>query len=214
LEVRRQGKGSATKGERNGAVVNAKVLLTTTFVASTVFAQGPAPAPIAPPSTATPGAPADVSVKQRPTLTPEEMVNQSREYAKNMADVLKRIQTLQDQAKREKDIIRLNCVTDKVVQVRVNMSIAEQSMASLQEAVTRADEGERTHEFTRLTIVNQKVQVLGAEAENCIGEDLSFVGATKVDIEIDPNIPQYDPTQPPAPGIDIERPGEASPLTG
>ena len=196
-------------------MVNAKVLLTTTFVASTVFAQGPAPAPIAPPSAggATPGA-ADVSVKQRPTLTAEEMVNQSREYAKNMNDVLKRIQTLQDQAKREKDIIRLNCVTDKVVQVRVNISIAEQSIAALQEAVTRADEGERTHEFTRLTIVNQKVQVLGAEAENCIGEDLSFVGATKVDVEIDPNIPTYDPTQPPAPGIDIDRPGEASPLTG
>jgi hypothetical protein len=196
-------------------VVNAKVLLTTTFVASTVFAQGPAPAPIAPPSAggATPGA-ADVSVKQRPTLTSEEMLNQSREYNKNMNDVLKRIQVLQDQAKREKDIIRLNCVTDKVVQVRVNISIAEQSIAALQEAVTRADEGERTHEFTRLTIVNQKVQVLGAEAENCIGEDLSFVGATKVDVEIDPNIPQYDPTQPPAPGIDIERPGEASPLTG
>ena len=192
-------------------MVNAKVLLTTTFIASTVFAQGPAPAPIAPPSA---GAPADVSVKQRPTLTPEEMVNQSRDYAKSMNEVLKRIQVLQDQAKRDKDIIRLNCVTDKVVQVRVNISIAEQSIASLQEAVTRNDEGERVHEFTRLTIVNQKVQVLGAEAENCIGEDLSFVGATKVDVEIDPNIPQYDPTQPPAPGIDIERPGEASPLTG
>ena len=198
-------------------MVNAKVLLTTTFVASTVFAQGPAPAPIAPPSAggATAGAgAADVSVKQRPTLTAEDMVNQSREYAKNMNEVLKRIQVLQDQAKREKDIIRLNCVTDKVVQVRVNISIAEQSMAALQEAVTRADEGERTHEFTRLTIVNQKVLVLGAEAENCIGEDLSFVGATKVDVEIDPNIPIYDPTQPPGPGIDIERPGEASPITG
>ena len=196
-------------------MVNAKVLLTTTFVASTVFAQAPAPAPIAPPSAggATPGA-ADVSVKQRPTLTSEEMVNQSREYTKNMNDVLKRIQVLQDQAKREKDIIRLNCVTDKVVQVRVNISIAEQSIAALQEAVTRADEGERTHEFTRLTIVNQKVLVLGAEAENCIGEDLSFVGATKVDVEIDPNIPVYDPTQPPGPGIDVERPGEASPFTG
>ena len=192
-------------------MVNAKVLLTTTFIASTVFAQGPAPAPIAPPSA---GGPADVSVKQRPTLTPEEMVNQSRDYAKSMNEVLKRIQVLQDQAKREKDIIRLNCVTDKVVQVRVNISIAEQSIASLQEAVTRNDEGERVHEFTRLTIVNQKVQVLGAEAENCIGEDLSFVGATKVDVEIDPNIPQYDPTQPPTPGIDIERPGEASPLAG
>src|SRR5262245_42944021 len=142
------------------------------------------------------------------------MVNHTSEYAKNMGEVLKRIQVLQEQAKREKDIIRLNCVTDKVVQVRVNISIAEQSMAALQEAVTRADEGERIHEFTRLTIVNQQVLVLGAEAENCIGEDLSFVGATRVDVDVDPNIPTFDPTQPPAPGIDIERPGEASPLAG
>jgi hypothetical protein len=195
-------------------VVNVKALLTTTFVASTVLAQGAAPTPIAPPSAGGPAGAVDISVKQRPTLTPEEMVNQAKDYGRNLNEVLKRVQTLQEQAKREKDIIRLNCVTDKVVQVRVNISIAEQSMAALQEAVTRADEGERTHEFTRLTIVNQKVQVLGAEAENCIGEDLSFVGATRIDVEVDPNIPQYDPTLPPAPGIDIERPGEASPLTG
>jgi hypothetical protein len=189
------------------------------FMASTVFAQGPAPspAPIAPPSAGTPGAApgtADISVKQRPMLRPEEMVGQAKAYFQSMNAVQVRVQGLLDQSKKEKDIIRLNCVTDKLVQVRVNMNIAEQSMAALQEAVTRADEGERTHEFTRLTIVNQKVQVLGAEAENCIGEDLSFVGATRVDVEIDPNIPQYDPTKPPAPGIDIERPGEASSMMG
>jgi hypothetical protein len=55
---------------------------------------------------------------------------------------------------------------------------------------------------------------LGAEAENCIGEDLSFVGATRVDVDVDPNIPQNDPTQPPAPGIDIERPAEATSIAG
>ena len=191
--------------------MKAKLLLTTTFMASTVFAQGSAPTPISPPSA---GTPVDLSVKQRPTLTGDEMITQSKDYFRGMGEVLKRVQTLQDQSKREKDIIRLNCVTDKVVQVRVNLNIAEQSMAGLQESIAKADEGERTHEFTRLTIVNQKVLVLGAEAENCIGEDLSFVGATRVDVEVDPNIPQYDPTQPPGPGINIDRPGEASPLTG
>ena len=63
------------------------------------------------------------------------MVNQSKDYFKSMNEVLKRIQTLQDQSKREKDIIRLNCVTDKLVQARVNMNIAEQSMATLQESI-------------------------------------------------------------------------------
>ena len=190
-----------------------KLLLATIFIGGSVFAQGTT-APSSPTVPVVPPGSADLSVKQRPTLTPAEMVNQSKDYFKSMGEVLKRVQTLQDQSKRDKDIIRLNCVTDKLVQVRVNMNIAEQSMAALQEAMTRADEGQRTHEFTRLTIVNQKVLVLGAEAENCIGEDLSFVGATRVDVEIDPNIPTYDPTQPPAPGIDIERPGEASPMTG
>ena len=77
-------------------------------------------------------------------------------------------------------------MTDKLVQARVNVNIAEQSMATMQESIARNDQGDQTHEFTRLTIVNQKVTVLGAEAENCIGEDLSFVGATRVDVEVDP----------------------------
>jgi hypothetical protein len=161
-----------------------------------------------------PAGQADIAVKQRPVLTPQEMVSQAKEYFKNMNDVLKRISMLQDQSKRQKDIIRLNCVTDKLVQSKVNLTIAEQSMVALQESIARADEGGRTHEFTRLTIVNQKVLVLGAEAENCIGEDLSFVGATRVDVEIDPSLPQVDVTQPPTTVIDIERPGAASPVRG
>jgi hypothetical protein len=181
------------------------MLLATTFIAGTVFAQGPAPGPAV-----NGGGQADLSVKQKPTLTPQEMVTQATDYFRAMNEVLKRIQLLQEQSKRQKDIIRLNCVTDKLVQAKVNINIAEQSMASLQENITRADEGGRTHEFTRLTIVNQKVQVLGAEAENCIGEDLSFVGATRVDVDVDPNIPQTDPTRPGDPHVDIDRPGEAS----
>jgi len=99
---------------------------------------------------------------------------------------------------------------DKEVQAKVNFGIAEQAFTALQENVARADEGGRTHEFTRLTIINQKVMVLGAEAENCIGEDLSFVGATRVDLDIDPNIPQDDPTQPGVPTTPIDRPPAAS----
>jgi hypothetical protein len=194
-------------------VVKTKLLLTTIFMGSTVFAQGPATEGPAVPGSP-PGSAVDLSVKQRPTLTPADMVNQSKEYFTGMGAVVKRIQTLQDQAKREKDIIRLNCVTDKLVQARVNVNIAEQSMATMQESIARNDQGEQTHEFTRLTIVNQKVTVLGAEAENCIGEDLSFVGATRVDVEVDPNIPTYDPTQPGSPFIDITRPPEASPIGG
>lgn len=189
-----------------------KLLLAATFVASATLARdGGAAAPAGTPAA---GSQADIAVKQRPTLTPQEMVKQAKEYFKNMNDVLKRVTLLQEQSKRQKDIIRLNCVNDKLVQAKVNLTIAEQSMAALQENISRADEGGRAHEFTRLTIVNQKVLVLGAEAENCIGEDLSFVGATRVDVEIDPSLPQIDVTQPPTTIVDVERPGAASPTKG
>jgi hypothetical protein len=189
-----------------------KLFLAATFVASAALARdGGAAAPAATPAA---GAQSDAAVKQRPTLTPQEMVKQSKEYFKNMHDVMKRITLLHEQSKRDKDIIRLNCVNDKLVQTKVNLTIAEQSMASLQEKIARADEGGRAHEFTRLTIVNQKVLVLGAEAENCIGEDLSFVGATRVDVEIDPSLPQTDVTAPPTTIVDVERPPPASPSNG
>ena len=192
-----------------------RLLLTTLLFGSSVFAQTAPPGtpPAAPPATVTApaaGAEVDISVKQRPNLTPQEMLGQGQDYFRSINEIIKRMQVLQETAKRQKDIIKLNCVTDKLVQAKVNLNIAEQSMTSLQESIARADEGGRTHEFTRLTIVNQKVLVLGAEAENCIGEDLSFVGATRVDVEIDPSIPVTDPTQPGGPVVSIERPPEAS----
>lgn len=200
-------RGSA---ERNGVVArNKKLILTSAFSASVLaIAGGGVFAAVGEP--AAPNQ-ADIAVKQRSQLSPQEMVKASNDYFKNMHETLKHIQSLQEQSKRQKDIIRLNCVTDKLVQSKVNITIAEQAMAALQESISRSDEGGRTHEFTRLTIVNQKVQVLGAEAENCIGEDLSFVGATRIDVEIDPNLPQTDPTLPPAGIIDIIRPPQASP---
>lgn len=169
---------------------------------------------LAVPGDSAPAAGGDIAVKQRPVLTAQEMMSQSKEYFRGMQDVVRRISELQDQSKRQKDIIRLNCVTDKLVQSRVNVTIAEQSMSALQETIGRADEGGRAHEFTRLTIINQKVLVLGAEAENCIGEDLSFVGATRVDVDVDPSLPQIDVTTPPAGVIDITRPPFASPVAG
>lgn len=181
-----------------------KLVLGTLLASTTVAAQPNAGG--GPAMTADGTREVDLSVGQKPTLTTEEMISQAKEYQQGMGQVLKRIQVLQEGARKQKDIIKLNCVADKLVQAKVNVSIADQAMTSLQENVARADEGGRTHEFTRLTIINQKVTVLGAEAENCVGEDLSFVGATRVDLDIDPNIPQTDPTVPGTPVLDVTRP--------
>ncbi len=90
--------------------------------------------------------------------------------------------------------------------------VAESATTALHEAIARGDDGARQHEFTRIGLTYQKVQVLGTEAENCIGEDLTFVGQTEVKVDVDPSIPETDPTREAKPEPVIERPPVASPF--
>jgi hypothetical protein len=155
---------------------------------------------------------AGIDFRKTVTLTPAETLTQSRDYYRKMQDVQKRIFGLDAKAKKDKDMVKLNCVGDKLTQVKGHMTVSDQSMASLQGAINRGDDGARQHEFTRLTILYQKVVTLGTEAEQCIGEDVSYVGATTVEVDIDPSIPVTDPTQPDLPIPDVGRPPEASPF--
>ncbi len=174
-------------------------------------AGGTAPSGTVPPAGGPAGAPSgEVSVPKKANLGSQDMLTQAREYRARVQDILLRVQTLQEQARKQKDIIRLNCLADKLVQAKVNLNIADQAIASIQESIGRKDEASILHEFTRITIVHQKAQVLGAEGEACVGEDLSFVGATKVEVQIDPDIPNVD-TTPTFARAPIDRPSQASP---
>jgi hypothetical protein len=154
----------------------------------------------------------DLTFRQQANLTPQEMLTRGQEDLNSMQAGLKRVVQLQELARKQNDIIKLNCVNDKLVQIKAAINIGEQSMTDLHEAIARNDEGSRVHAFTKLTIVTQKVLVLVQEAENCVGQDLSFVGETTVETEIDPNVPPDDPTQAPMPTASTDRPPEASPF--
>jgi hypothetical protein len=111
---------------------------------------------------------------------------------------------LQEVARKEKDVIKLNCVNDKLLQLKQLMNIADQARTNLEEAIARKDEEARYHEFGRITIASQQAQVLGSEAENCVGEDLTFLGPTQVIVD-EPELPD-DPTVPVGPDFPIVEP--------
>ncbi len=155
---------------------------------------------------------AGIDFRKTVTLSPQETLSQAKDYYKKMLETQKRITLLQAKARKDKDVVKLNCVNDKLTQVKGHMVVSDQSMASLTADLAKGDDAGRQHQFTRMTILYQKVVTLGTEAEQCIGEDVSFVGATRVDVEIDPSIPPTDPTEPPLPVPDVQRPPEASPF--
>jgi len=144
------------------------------------------------------------------TLTPSETLAQSKDFINKMQDSVRRIAQLQELARKQKDIIKLNCTNDKMLQVKGHLTVGDQAMTSLQEAMAKNDDDARQHEYTRVTILYQKVLVLGTEAENCIGEDLSYVGSTNVTLDIDPSIPIADVTAFAVPTSAVERPPAAS----
>lgn len=190
-----------------------KILVGATFFSQMAMAQTPAqPAGGANDPAATPPPSVDVTVPQRADLSPQDMLTQAQTYRVNMLQTTQRLNQMVEESRRQKDVIRLNCLTDKVVESNANMNILEKALLSLQDAAARNNQADATHEFTRVTIVNQKVQILGAEAEGCVGEELQFVGATKVDVEVSPDVRDDDTTQPTQVDPGFERPPAASPF--
>jgi chromosome segregation ATPase len=153
-------------------------------------------------------------MEQKSTITGAEMLDHGREYRRQMESIALQVQVQAEQAKAEKDVIRLNCLLDKLTQVKVNVNIMDQTLQALQDDISRNDESGELHEYTRITIVNQKAQVLRTEADACVGAETSYVGRTKLVVESPPGLDAtVDQPAPAAPPISIvDRPLVASPF--
>jgi len=176
---------------------------------------GPVPVPPAPGAAAPAATPApaiEPAAPLQPTMTGDQMLKQGQEYRREIEKIKLAMQTQVEQAKQDKDVIRLNCLLDKLTQLNVNANIMDQALQSLQQSVARNDTSGQLHEYTRITIVNQKVQVLSTEADACVGAETNYIGPTRVTVEVPPGlqegVDQVPPIQPPVTAID--RPPPAS----
>jgi hypothetical protein len=147
------------------------------------------------------------------TVSPAEMLQQGREYRSQVEAIGLQMQNQVQQAKADKDVIRLNCLLDKFTQLKVNGNMMDQALQSLQDMISQRDEGAQLHAYTRITIINQKVQVLRTEADACVGTETNYVGPTKIYVEVPPGITSGTDDPPPAepPVVIIQRPPAGSP---
>ena len=117
---------------------------------------------------------------------------------------LRHIQHLQALARKEKDVIKLNCVNDKLVQVKPYMNMADAGEAEL----PMASESTRMSVFEGIQQAVENVRLLREEADQCIGEPVQ-TGGDSSNSFTGPNAPD-DPTRG-FEGPPIEAPGYASP---
>jgi hypothetical protein len=144
-------------------------------------------------------------------LSGSEQIKQSDRFLKRMKAHLRRGFELLEQARTEKDIVKLNCVNERLASIKGLLKISEQADIALQEAVSRRDKESGDHEFTKISIAYQKVESLGVEVENCAGEALRYSGDTRVEVNVE-GVPEEDTTQPTIDEIVDSAPPAASPL--
>jgi hypothetical protein len=114
--------------------------------------------------------------------------------------ILARVSNLLKEARAAKDVVQLNCINEKLVQIKGLLKISENASVKMYEAISGAQEDTINHEFTKITVAHQRCVTLGAEAEQCVGEIAVYTGQTEVTVEIDEDIPENDPTLPPPVG--------------
>src|SRR5208283_817769 len=111
----------------------------------------------------------------------------------HMRQILTKIIQHLEEARRERDVVKLNCVNEKLTAVKGLLRISEQSDVSMQEALARRDPENAAHEFEKIAIAERKCEVLLAETESCIGELSVYAGDTQTEVVAE-GVPTGDPT--------------------
>jgi len=114
-------------------------------------------------------------------------------------------------ARAQRDVVKTLCLNDKLSQLNVAISSAQERHDALSAAVKTNDRDLATHEFTIMTVLRQRTDQLQAEANQCLGEEIGRPDEkASVKMTVDKDLPQEDPSDYPSFSISDEPPTCAS----
>jgi hypothetical protein len=148
--------------------------------------------------TATAPAPdGQVGFQRRAQLTPAQQVAQTELVVAQMKSSSGTTQRMLAQARLARDVVKTLCLNDKLSQIDVAGKTASERLIALKAAAARGDQEGSNHQFIILTVLKQRNDQLVAEANQCIGEENAFLGATNIVTTVDNTLPDTPVTDPP-----------------
>jgi hypothetical protein len=126
---------------------------------------------------AQPTAPAEQPEKQ---LSDKEKADDGQRSIGEMRDVMTAVTKLVDDARSERDPLRLNCVNERKTQIVGLVKAAELALEELKAASKERQPEAVDHEYSKIVIAKSKVAKNKVEAEQCIGS-LAFYDSDKVE---------------------------------
>ena len=135
------------------------------------------------------------SAVEEDQLSPAQMLVRGKEYLPQMQELAAGVLELVTKARKDKDVVKALCLNDKHGQMDLATRTASDRVRDLEQAVAQNDSERARHQFTVLRVLRERADTLVSEAQQCIGEDTGFVGDSDVTVEIDPTIPETDPSE-------------------
>jgi hypothetical protein len=145
-------------------------------------------------------------------LPPQTMLDRARALVPEMEQQRAVVGQQLAEAKRKKDVVKALCLDDKVKQIKLAIDTAKDRVVDLNSAVSQNDPDRSKHEFTVINVLKDRAQTLVAEAQQCIGEETGFVGNTEVIVNVDPALPDADPSDFPDDSLVSDPPVLSSPI--
>ena len=127
-------------------------------------------------------------------LSAAEQAQAADGYMTNMETTRDSIRRELEDARQQRDVVKTLCLNDKLNQLDVAIRSAGERKRGLDLAASRGDADLASHEFTILSVLFERAQQLDAEAKQCVGKEVGFVGESSTTVNIDPNLPFDDPT--------------------
>jgi hypothetical protein len=137
----------------------------------------------------------DIGGRRDVALTPAEMLKSAKEYLPEMDRGANTVRDQLTAAREQKDVVKTLCLNDKLNQIDLAIRTATDRVEGLSSAINQNDPDRARHQFTVVQVLRERVLTLLSEAKQCIGEETGFVGDSKITVEIDPTIPETDPSE-------------------
>jgi len=124
-------------------------------------------------------------------MSPAEQLRWLRQQHVLTKQVFNRVKKLLDEARAEKDTLKITCLDDKFTQIHVSIRGIDERSRSFELSLKSGDTITANQNFSILKIYISRVFGLNSEAENCLGESDVVLGKTETSTTISDNATVY-----------------------
>lgn len=116
------------------------------------------------------------------STTSQEKMQYASDANNEMRDAVKRVSKLLEAARREQDVVKIQCLNNRLTSLRALLQVSEASEGALNDAIANGEDEKANHEFRKTAVALSKARQILAEAERCAGDAGAADGSTVVEV--------------------------------